>query len=281
MIPLQILEVRENEWCIRLSEALPRISIEVFAIGNELCYGRIYDTNSFWIAEQVTQLGAKVQRITCVPDDTEVICNVLQEAINRHPDFIVLTGGLGPTSDDLTIESLSRVFNRKIIIRPEIMKIMAERKKTPVDQLSPHLIRMLRSLEDAECLPNPVGWASVTIINRGETTTVALPGPPTEVKACFSEYLTKRIKERTRHESEAKRVFVQMYESQVSPITDEIMETIPGTYLKPLVSEYQSEKGLPIEIIVFAENREACQNKINEVMKRLEDLVARKLLAKT
>ena len=81
-----------------------RVRVEIYAIGNELCYGRVYDTNSFWIADRVTQLGAIVKRITVIPDDIERICGALRDALNRRPHFIVLTGGLGPTADDLTID---------------------------------------------------------------------------------------------------------------------------------------------------------------------------------
>jgi len=253
------------------------IWVEIFAIGNELCYGRVYDTNSFWIADHVTQLGAKVQRITCIPDNLEGICALLKEAMDRCPHFIVLTGGLGPTPDDLTIEALSRFFRVEATTRKEILQSMAERRKVPVDQLPPNLVRMARSLEGAECLPNPVGWAPVTVIKRNDTTVAALPGPPTEVKACFTEHLAKRIREKTLYESASKRVFVSMYESQVSPIIDEIMKNMPGTYLKPLVSEYQRDKGLlPVEIIAFAEDSGACQKKMEEIIKRLGGSVTQK-----
>jgi len=259
-----------------LEKELSQICIEIFAIGNELCYGRIYDTNSFWVAERVTQLGAKVQRITCIPDDLNIICSSLKEAISRNPHFIILTGGLGPTSDDLTIEALSKVFETEIITSREILKSMAERRKVPVEQLTPNLVRMGRSLKGAECLPNPLGWAPVTIIKSGDTTIIAFPGPPEEVKACFIEHLAKRIREKTRCESESKRVLVKMYESQVFPITDEIMKNIPDTYLKPLVSEFQRDKGLPVDVIAFAENKEACEKKMEEIIKKLEERVAQK-----
>jgi molybdenum cofactor synthesis domain-containing protein len=255
---------------------LPKICVEIFAIGNELCYGKIYDTNSFWIAEQATHLGANVQRITCIRDDVETIRCGLSEALSRNPQFIILTGGLGPTSDDLTIEALSKLLNSRITINKDVLKIMAERKKMVVEDLPPHLVKMLRTIEGAECLPNPLGWAPVTVIHKGETTIIALPGPPKEVKACFAEYVAGKIRERTGCESESKRVFVNMYESQVSPITDEIMKSMSGAYLKPLVSEYQPDKGLPIEVIAFAENKEACQKKIMEIIERLEKLVTQK-----
>lgn len=249
-----------------------QICIEIFAIGNELCYGRIYDTNSFWIADKATQLGARVQRITCIPDDLDIILNSLEEAINRNPSFIIITGGLGPTSDDLTVEALSKLLKIDITTSTEILKEMAKKENMLVEQLSPAHVKMAQTLKGAECLSNPNGWAPVTIIKKGHTTIAALPGPPKETKACFTEYLAKKIREKTNYASESKRVIVKMYESEISPIAEEIMSKIPGTYLKPLVSEYQTDKGLPVEIIVFAENKEACQKKIMEVMKNLERL---------
>ena len=253
------------------------ITVEIFAIGNELCYGRIYDTNSFWIADKVTSLGAKVQQITCITDSIEAICRALGEAIDRNPDFIIMTGGLGPTSDDLTIEALSKLLDLPIMIRQDILQKMAERKQVAVKQLTPNFVSMARSLDGAECLSNPVGWAPVTIIERSKLTISALPGPPSEVKACFEEYLSERIKERTGLQSVSKRVFVTMFESQVSPITEEIMKNTPGTYLKPLVSEYQRDKGfLPIEIIAFSESNQSCQKKIAEITRKLRTLVAQK-----
>jgi len=252
------------------------IRVEIFAIGKELCYGRVYDTNSFWIADQVTQLGAKVQRITCVPDSVSDICGALREAINRNPDFIILTGGLGPTSDDLTIEALSGLLSLKVATDKEILRLMADRRGVPVDQLPPNLIKMAHSLEGAECLSNPVGWAPVTAVKRSHLTIAALPGPPVEMKACFNEHLAKRIRGETGYESSSGRVFVSMYESQVFPIVEEIMQKVPGTYLKPLVSEYQRDKGLPVEIIAFARDKDACQRKLEETIKRLRESVTQK-----
>jgi len=259
-----------------LGKEISQICIEILAIGSELCYGRVYDTNSFWIAEQATQLGAKVQRITIVRDDLDAICVSLQEAMSRNPRFIIITGGLGPTSDDLTIEALSKIFRLNIITSKQILKVMAKRAGVPVKNLSLPFVKMARTLDKAECLPNPVGWAPVTIIKWRSTTIAALPGPPKEAKACFIKHLAKRIQKETNCESECRRFIVKMYESQIFPIIEEIMKNIPGTYLKPLVSKFEKDKGLPVDIIVFAKNKKACQKKIQKVIKWLENLQAKR-----
>ena len=250
--------------------------VEIIAIGSELCYGRVYDTNSFWIADQLTQLGATVQRITCVPDKMEDICVVLKEALDRQPEFIISTGGLGPTFDDLTIESLSKVTGREIVIDKKILKLMAERRKTTVEELSPNLIRMARTIKGATCLANPLGWAPITIINDRKTMIIALPGPPHEMKACFREHIAPIISRRTRYRSLARRVIVKMFESKVSVLTNQIMQEIPAVYIKPLVGEFDREKGLPIEIIVFAISGEECKIKMKKAIENLRRLVNEK-----
>ncbi len=260
----------------KLNGVQAKVCVEIFAIGNELCYGRIYDTNSFWIAERATQLGAGVQRITCVPDDIGTISSSIREAMTRGAHFIITTGGLGPTADDLTIEALSKVFDLEVITCRHILESMAERRKTPIDELTPNLVRMAHSLKGAGCFPNPLGWAPVTIVKNGGATVVALPGPPQEVRACFEAYLAERIHEKTGCVSESRRVIVKMFESQVSPLTEALMKSIPRVYLKSLVSEFIKDKGLPVDIIVFAEAKADCQKKMDETIKKLSELVAQK-----
>ncbi len=250
--------------------------MEIIAIGSELCYGRIYDTNSFWIADQLTQLGAAVQRITCVPDKMEDICAVFEEALKRQPDFIISTGGLGPTFDDLTIEALSRVTGKEIVTDRKILRSMAQRRKTKVEELPPNLVRMARTIKGATCLTNPLGLAPVTIINCGKTIIIALPGPPREMKACFNEHIVPIISRRTRYRSVARRVIVKMFESKVSILTNQVMQEIPAVYMKPLVGEFDREKGLPIEIIVFAISEEECNAKMKRAIEGLRRLVEEK-----
>jgi len=252
------------------------IHVEIIAIGSELCYGRIYDTNSFWIADQLTQLGADVQRITCVPDKIEEICTVFKEALKRQPDFIISTGGLGPTFDDLTIESLSKVTGREIVMDREILNSMAKRRGATVEELPQNLIRMARTVKEAVCLANPLGWAPITIINCGKTMIIALPGPPREMKACFNEHVVPIISRRTRYRSVARRVVVKMFESKVSVLTNKIMQEVPAVYMKPLVGEFDPEKGLPIEIVVFAMDEKECDVKMKRAIEGLRSLVNEK-----
>src|SRR5437868_9698012 len=81
--------------------------VEIFSIGTELLIGRIQDTNSFWLAEQVSELGGTIGRITIVGDHAPTIVEALGDAVRRGAGTIMTTGGLGPTPDDLTVECVA------------------------------------------------------------------------------------------------------------------------------------------------------------------------------
>ena len=165
----------------------------------------------------------------------------------------------------------------KVITNIDILQDMADRRNVMIKDLPPALVKMARTLDKAECLSNPLGWAPVTIIILDKTIISTLPGPPQEMQACFTEHLSKRISNKTELKSQAKRILVPMYESQISQITNKIMSENPGVYLKPLVSEYEREKGLPVDIITFGEDENTCQEKIDLTIKKLKEMVSHRI----
>src|SRR5439155_24540229 len=86
--------------------------IELFAIGTELVLGRIQDTNSFWMAQRIAELGGVVRRMTTLSDDLGDIVHALRDSLARGTATILTSGGLGPTPDDLTVEAICRVVGR-------------------------------------------------------------------------------------------------------------------------------------------------------------------------
>jgi molybdenum cofactor synthesis domain-containing protein len=249
---------------------------EILAVGDELCYGRVYDTNSFWLANQITRLGVIVHRITCVRDDSDEIHAVLKEILSRKPKFIFITGGLGPTEDDRTLEGLSKLTGRTIIVNQKILNIVAKKRRQHESQLMPWQLKMASTIEGAECLPNPEGWAPLTIIRLERTVIFIMPGPPREVQSCFTTYLIKEIQDVIHYRSFAKRIIVNMFESEVAPLINQILKTVPGVYLKSLVGAYVPNIGLPVEIIVFDSDEESCQRKYLEILSMFEELVNQK-----
>jgi len=249
------------------------MSAEIFAVGDELCYGRVYDTNSFWLADQVTKLGVIVNRITCVRDKVEDLRTALEEGLGRSPRFIFITGGLGPTPDDRTIEAIAKLVGRNVVTEDLILGEMAGRRGVPVKDLSPGLRSMARTVEGAECYPNPVGWAPITIVTVGGTLLAALPGPPKEMQGCFTTYLSEKVAGVTGYRSISHRIYVTMYESEVFPLLEDLARSFDGAYFKPLVGEYKQNVGLPVEIIVFGESEMVCREKFVKLLSSLKQEV--------
>ncbi|MFH0850146.1 MAG: molybdopterin-binding protein, partial [Candidatus Bathyarchaeota archaeon] len=92
------------------------VNVEIIATGDELMYGRILDTNSHWIAQRVAELGAKLRRVTMIGDEPETIAAALHDALKRDAHFIIFTGGLGPSEDDLTVDSIGAALGRGTVI---------------------------------------------------------------------------------------------------------------------------------------------------------------------
>jgi len=249
---------------------------EIHAIGSELCYGRVRDTNSFWLADQLTRIGVSVERITCTRDDLDEITSTFRESLNRRPNLILTTGGLGPTPDDLTMEALARLSQQKMILDRTTLEYYSQKRSIPVEELPKNIRQMARTLQGAKCLKNPTGGAPATIVDIEGTTFTILPGPPREVKAIFTHHLKKMFHAQTGRISVHGKIIVSMHESEVSPLIDQILKDHSDIYAKPLVKGYRPSVGLPIEIISFGENRKKCLKKLTKITQDLQILVEEK-----
>ena len=93
---------------------------EIITIGDEILIGQIVDTNSAWMAQQLNEIGIKVKQISSVSDDKQHILDALDEA-RKRADIILITGGLGPTKDDITKHTLAEYFNSELVLNEEAL----------------------------------------------------------------------------------------------------------------------------------------------------------------
>ncbi len=153
----------------------------ILCIGDELLSGDIADLNSTYLAKNLTDLGTVVKKIEVIPDDTGIIADAIHKA-DANADKVVITGGLGPTHDDVTRLSVATAFGRKLVRDPEGVKVVeasaARRGRTPMAQS----YTMADIPGGSVVIPNPVGAAPGFIIN-GKV--YVFPGVPSEMKAMF------------------------------------------------------------------------------------------------
>jgi molybdenum cofactor synthesis domain-containing protein len=211
------------------------VNIEIISTGDELLYGRILDTNSNWLAKRVTEMGARINRITIIGDDSDDISATLSEALERDSQFIIFTGGLGPSKDDLTVESIGNTLEKKA----KIDSLTAEKirsiylKRGIIDEATHKRgERMARILEDSIPLHNPVGFAvGMMIIFQGKNI-VTLPGVPAEMRGMFEAHVAPKIEKLATSKFEARAVNVKMVWKDFFPLYRELQRDYPNMYIK-------------------------------------------------
>lgn len=250
-------------------------AIEVFSIGTELIMGRIQDTNAHWIAQQIVELGGSLRRMTIVPDEIDHVMAALGAAIERRTDLLIITGGLGPTPDDMTVEAVSKLIGvTPVVHEPTLEDFMRRRNITDRSQATPPMIKMATTPSGAEVFQNHVGWAPCIRVTAESSVIFILPGPPREMEALFSGYVAEYISATYRTRSAALRVIVNMFESEVSPLLEAVMEKYPTTYLKAYVAmRHAMNQGLPVDIVATGENAAAAQHILNAAVEHLSQLV--------
>jgi molybdenum cofactor synthesis domain-containing protein len=226
---------------------------EIVAIGNELLIGKTLDTNSHWLAVQVSKLGGVLRRITTVRDRHNEIANAVADAMSRRPDFLLTLGGLGPTHDDITLSSISRALKRRLVLNRDALAFLRTRYLTrfgPGVKLTPPRLKMARFPEGAVSLPNPVGTAPAPCLTIRGTTLVALPGVPKEMRAIFKGSVVPMIQKfgSAYRFYDRSLLLLGIPESSLSPIIDEVMQEYRRVYIKSHPRGIEKTRAAKIEL---------------------------------
>ena len=168
------------------------VKAEIIAIGDELLYGQIMDTNSHWISQELDAVGVRVVRKTTVGDNRTDILNAFEEA-SKRADLILITGGLGPTQDDLTKPLLAEYFGCDIVEVPEAVAAVSSyflrrgREMTPLNILQGHLPSC------CTYVPNPVGTAPGMWFEQKGCYWMSMPGVPHEMKKLIKDFVLPKL----------------------------------------------------------------------------------------
>lgn len=163
------------------------MDVEIVAIGNELLLGETVDTNSGHAARRLAEIGARVSRVTVVGDDRIRMRQALEEARDRSA-WVITTGGLGPTQDDLTRPVVAEVFGVPLEIDAEVLATVEERfRRFGYERMPPSNRRQAEVPRGARVIPNRHGTAPGLVIEGGGCTFFVLPGVPAEMRALLDE----------------------------------------------------------------------------------------------
>jgi len=172
----------------------------ILTLGTELTRGELVDQNGAWMADELTTLGLDVLAQLTVDDDAERIERALR-GLAAEVDVIVATGGLGPTSDDLTAASVAHVLGEELVRREDILAQLEERWRSRGGDMPASNRKQADLPASAEILPNPVGTAPGFAVRIGGAEAFFMPGVPREMRRIFTDTIAPRLASRAKRRS--------------------------------------------------------------------------------
>lgn len=169
---------------------------EIIFTGTELLLGQVLNTHAQCLGQELAALGVEIVRHTTVGDDWEGLTSALREAL-RRADLVITTGGLGPTSDDLTLAAVADVLGLPLVLNETVLSWIKEYFARRGQAVPENLTRQAYFPEGAIVLPNAAGTAPGCIVEKEGKIIVSLPGPPRELTPMFEDhvvpFLSKRL----------------------------------------------------------------------------------------
>ncbi len=252
------------------------MKIEIVTIGDELLIGQVVDTNSAWIGQQLNNEGFEVSRINSISDTESEILNILEESSNRA-DVILLTGGLGPTKDDITKVTFCKYFNTELKFNEQVFEDIKKLLKRYVPTINE--LNRQQAIVPANCdvIRNPVGTAPIMWFENKGTIFVSMPGVPTEMKQAMIKEVIPRLK--TKFSTGAiihKTVLVHnIPEATLAEMLEEFEQNVPDNIK---IAYLPSPGRIRIRFTGRGENKVNIEAKIDELIEQLKPILGTSIL---
>ena len=251
----------------------------IVSVGNELLFGETVDTNSAWLGRELTAFGIPVVKAFTVGDVGEGIEAAVSEAA-RIADLVLVTGGLGPTPDDLTKAAVARTFGVDLILNAALLRTLAERYRTLGLEEVPEGARGQADLPDgAVPLSNPEGTAPGILLRTSDALIVLLPGVPRELKAIVTGALRPYLTEIRPEDIEPTwHLMVHttgIAESQLSPRLEAYLTRLEKDVLRAVDVAYLPDLlGVDLRLSARGPSLDAAMARIEPVLGAIEEVVA-------
>lgn len=245
-------------------------SAEIVTIGTEMLLGDLVDTNTAWISNRLAALGVGIYRHTTVGDNTDRIVGALRDAASRA-DLVVTTGGLGPTSDDLTNACIGLLTGRPMVEYQEARAHVDEKFAKFGREPTPSNYKQALFPEGTELIPNPLGTAMGALVEWEGTLFATMPGVPSEMKGMFEETISPLIRARSDGSIVSKTLhFAGIGESALAEQVQDFLDADD-----PTVAPLAGQGRVRLRITTRAATEEEAHQKIapveEEILNRLGD----------
>ena len=238
---------------------------EILNVGSELLIGDILNTNVRYLSFRLSELGLDVLWHTTVGDNFKRLEDAVKTALKRS-DFIILTGGLGPTEDDITKEVVSHVVEKELVQDEKLKEKLKKRFKNFKLQFTENNYKQSLVIKDCTVFENKFGTAPALFVESNGKKIIMLPGPPEEMKAIFEEYVAKYVEDLTNEVILSKNVYVYgLAESKVDEMVSEFLIN-----KNPTVGIYAKDGCVRLRVTAKEKSSHDCEKKINEVIFKIK-----------
>ncbi|MCM3003685.1 competence/damage-inducible protein A [Priestia koreensis] len=215
------------------------MNAEIIAVGSELLLGQIANTNAQFLSKQLAEIGINVFFHTVVGDNEQRLEDTIHQA-SKRADLIIFTGGLGPTKDDLTKETIARVLGKSLVTDEQAMRSIEMYFEKTGRTMTPNNRKQALVLEGASVLTNDYGMAPGMAIEVSGKRYMLFPGPPKELQPMFLNhgraYLLNQLAVKERIESRVLRFF-GIGESQLETEIEDLLEAQTNPTIAPLAGD--------------------------------------------
>lgn len=170
------------------------IEVEIITIGDEILIGQIVDTNSAWMGVELNKQGFDIVQITSVKDNAAHITQAIDNALTRV-DVVLMTGGIGPTKDDITKQTLCKYFNTELVFSQAVYDNIEQLFKNRPNVMNPLTAAQAMVPKACTVIQNEVGTAPVTWFEKGNKVIVSMPGVPYEMKHNMTHHIIPCLQE--------------------------------------------------------------------------------------
>ncbi|HFI0595804.1 TPA: competence/damage-inducible protein A [Streptococcus suis] len=234
---------------------------ELIAVGTEILTGQIVNTNAQFLSEKCAELGIDVYFHTAVGDNEQRLLSVLEIASKRS-DMVILCGGLGPTEDDLTKQTLATFLQKELVV-DELAMAKLDRffASRPGRVRTPNNERQAQIVEGSRALQNPAGLAVGGMIEQDGVTYIVLPGPPSELKAMFSESLLPFLTQSQQQLYSRVLRFFGIGESQLVTVLADLIDK----QTDPTLAPYAKVGEVTLRLSTKADSQEEANVRLNQL----------------
>ena len=246
---------------------------EILAVGTELLMGQITNTNAQYISQKLNSIGVNVYYHSVVGDNSKRLKESLLKALDRC-DLVVITGGLGPTQDDLTKETVAAVLEKELVLHEESLARIRFYFNRMNRKMTDNNVKQAYFPEGGKVIQNNNGTAPGCIVERGEKIVVMLPGPPKEMKPMLDDAVIPYLEQKSGYKTVSR--YLKVFGIGESQLEDIIMDMI-DTQKEVTIATYAREGQVTVRLTSKSKTYQEAMMSIKPVEEKIADRLGDKL----